>query len=168
MAKKRKNPFGNLISIAPPEFPEEKPFEIPDERYRKLVESFVKKHLRPASLEWNPRNAAEIAARVERGRSRCAECKEIINNYRPALDKKTGNPLLDKRGNPKRTKNFHMDHIQPVQPVGREISLIEWIFRLLCPQENFQLICIPCHEIKTQHENMLREVRKLLKPKKKK
>lgn len=131
-------------------------------RYRKKVETFVKQKLRGASLEWSARTEAEVAARVGRGLSQCAECKEVIPNYRIKINKK-GEIQHDKYGREKRTKNFHMDHIKPVQPIGVEIDLTTWIFRLLCPKENFQLLCIPCHELKTQHENMIRDIRKKIK-----
>lgn len=116
-----------------------------DERYRKQVESFVKKHLRRASLQWKPRNEAIKNARVDRGLYKCAECGKSVG-----------------------PKQYHLDHHQPVQPIGYEIDLMTWIYRLLCPTENFHVLCIACHEVKTQHENLLRDVRKLLKPKKNK
>lgn len=121
-----------------------------DPKRIKQVTSFAKKHLRPASLEWPERNQAIADARTERGKIKCAHCGDIIPTYREVV----------KDGRIKKATNFHVDHIEPVQPIGVEIDLITWIYRLFCPKSNFQILCIPCHDVKTQAENTVRRIKK--------
>lgn len=111
----------------------------------KQVESFVKKALRRASLKWPDRNEAIKNARVSRGMYKCSHCKK--ESFGP--------------------KDGNLDHIQPVQPIGVEIDLITWIYRLLCDVSNWQWLCKNCHDNKTLHENLLREVKKVNNKKKK-
>jgi len=50
--------------------------------------------------------------------------------------------------------DVQVDHIQPVVPVDREIlSWDEYIERLFCGVDNLQVLCKPCHQIKTNDEN---------------
>lgn len=118
----------------PKESPESKDY---DAKYLKEVESFVKKHLRRVSLQWPARSEAVKLARKSRGFYECSECKTLVG-----------------------PKQYNLDHIEPVQPIGREIDLITWIYRLLIPVEQWQLLCVPCHDTKTDAENMLRDIRR--------
>jgi 5-methylcytosine-specific restriction endonuclease McrA len=46
-----------------------------------------------------------------------------------------------------------VDHIQPVVPTDHEIeSWDEYISRLFCDIENLQVLCKPCHQIKSNNE----------------
>lgn len=49
---------------------------------------------------------------------------------------------------------FHVDHIDPVIPLGGvEVSWHEYIQRLFFSgKDNLQLICAPCHRTKTNNE----------------
>lgn len=102
--------------------------------------SFVKKHLRRASLQWRPRSEAVKLARKERGRYECSSCKELFD--RPSLE---------------------VDHRETVVPLNTKINQsnkeIDWniyIPRLLCGTDNFRLLCRTCHEILTSSQNAMR------------
>ena len=50
-------------------------------------------------------------------------------------------------------KQVQVDHIQPVVPVDREVKdWNEYISRLFCNPDNLQVLCKPCHQIKTNDE----------------
>ena len=57
---------------------------------------------------------------------------------------------------------FHVDHIDPVIPIGREVSWDEYIERLFFSgRGNLQVLCTNCHSTKTKSETSLRaEVRR--------
>lgn len=51
------------------------------------------------------------------------------------------------------SKDIEVDHITPV--VDPVVGFVDWntfITRLYCPKENLQVICKPCHKIKTKEE----------------
>ena len=51
-------------------------------------------------------------------------------------------------------KDVQVDHIIPVIPVDREIKdWNEYIDRLFCDSSNLQVLCKPCHLIKSNEEN---------------
>lgn len=53
--------------------------------------------------------------------------------------------------------NIQVDHILPV--VDPDVGFISWdefIKRLYCPKENLQVLCKPCHAIKTKEEKQRR------------
>lgn len=53
---------------------------------------------------------------------------------------------------------IHVDHIDPVVPIDREITWHEYIQRLFFSGEgNLQAICSPCHKQKTKLENAQRK-----------
>jgi hypothetical protein len=50
-----------------------------------------------------------------------------------------------------------VDHIKPV--IDPKIGFVDWntyIFRLFCPSNELQILCKPCHGIKTKEENKIR------------
>ena len=62
-----------------------------------------------------------------------------------------------------RQANIQLDHIDPVVPLDKkriEMNLLEYIERkFLCPKQNFQVLCKPCHQAKTNQEKSTRMVR---------
>jgi len=107
--------------------------------------SFIKGGLRTLSRKWPPKYKAISLANVGRRfdpktgkdsyRYRCAACKEIF-----------------------KSAEVQADHIEPV--VDIEDGFIDWneyIKRLLCEHDNYQILCITCHAVKTSTE---REQRK--------
>ena len=61
---------------------------------------------------------------------------------------------------------IHIDHIDPVVPIGTAITDMTWdqyIERLFCDPKNLQALCTDCHNVKTQEENReRREIKKRL------
>lgn len=106
----------------------------------KLRNSFVRKKLRKASLQWPLRNEAVKKARKQRGKYECAGCGCLFDR-----------------------KKLHLDHIDPVVSLkgeakqeSGEYDWNQYVSRLLCKTDNFQLLCELCHEIKTVVEHGIR------------
>lgn len=93
-------------------------------------QKFLGRQLRKISYMWAPRNEALRAAKVSWGKYKCAECKEIYQR-----------------------KEVAIDHIEPVIATSGFENWDVYISRLFCPIENFQVLCKPCHKIKTTEEN---------------
>jgi 5-methylcytosine-specific restriction endonuclease McrA len=100
--------------------------------------TFVVASLRRASIRWPPRNEALKRGRVSRGLYKCSSCTEVFKK-----------------------KEVHLDHIVPViSPEHGFIGYDDFIERLFCDTEGFQLLCKKCHEVKTLVEDELRKVYK--------
>lgn len=98
------------------------------------LEHWLKNKLRRASYMWPPRKEAIVNARVERGKYKCNSCENIFG-----------------------PKEIQLDHINPV--INEEEGFVDWntyIERLFCSTELFQVLCKPCHEMKTFFENEIR------------
>ena len=55
----------------------------------------------------------------------------------------------------------HVDHIDPVVPIGTSFDDMSWdhfIERLFCEASNLQVLCADCHKTKTLAENRQRKV----------
>jgi len=68
-----------------------------------------------------------------------------------------------------KTTQVNLDHVVPV--VEPAVGFVDWntfIDRLFCDESNFQIICIPCHDIKTSLEDAQRPPRPPKTPKLKK
>jgi hypothetical protein len=103
--------------------------------------SFLKSILRNASIRWPPANEADKLATVERGKRKCNDCGGIFHY-----------------------KQVQRDHKEPVVPITGQVlqpsGEIDWnvyIDRLLCPVENFSILCLKCHQNKSFLENSLRQ-----------
>ena len=103
------------------------------------LDSWLKNQLRNVHQKWWAKNEAERLARVSRGNYQCAMCKSIV-----------------KRG------NYNMDHIDSVIPLNgmvmrppdfKRINFDIYIDRLFVLSDKYQLLCILCHNSKTQLEN---------------
>lgn len=113
----------------------------PDEERRKWIIASVRR----ASYRWVPRYKAKAAARIERGQYKCAACKGLFG-----------------------PKQISLDHIKPV--VDPHKGFIDWnnyIERLFCEEDGFQVLCKTCHSAKSKHENAIRRIVKKEKTKKK-
>ena len=100
--------------------------------------------LRRLSYQWPERKAAIKNARISRGKYKCNSCSG--ENFGP--------------------KDINLDHIIPV--IDEEQGFIDfntYIDRLFCDEDNFQVLCKPCHATKTFFEQ---EIRKQVKQEKKK
>lgn len=113
--------------------------------------------MRRASFRWPPRGQALKEARIRQienpktGRIcwtyRCAGCKlELF------------------------AKETKIDHIEPVVPIvsgvqeadvsirASALHLGSYVRRMLCEPQGFQVLCRPCHDIKTKRENEARRI----------
>jgi 5-methylcytosine-specific restriction endonuclease McrA len=92
--------------------------------------------LRRISYQWKARKDAKTAARISRGKYECNMCSEIHG-----------------------PKEICLDHIVPV--VDPNKGFTDWndyIEKLFCNEDGFQVLCKPCHDVKTQEENGKRKV----------
>lgn len=97
--------------------------------------TWVKGVLRSASFRWKPRGEALKAARVERGKYKCASCEELFG-----------------------PKEVELDHITPVvDPKKGFTTYDDYIEKLFCDVEGFAVLCSACHEAKTSIEDKMRE-----------
>ncbi len=102
------------------------------------VKSFVIRALRRSSLRWYARNACMKRAKKARNQYECAHCHNIFGR-----------------------KDVHLDHKEPViDPLKGFESFDIYIERLFVPETGYQLLCKPCHEVKTQWENAVRVARR--------
>jgi len=104
-------------------------------RGKQNLNTFVKGLLRRGTFHWRARTEAMTAARVERGKYKCASCEDLFG-----------------------PKEVALDHIKPV--VDPKVGFTTWdsyIERLFCPAEDFQVICNACHDQKTMIEDAMRE-----------
>jgi len=96
--------------------------------------NFVKNTLRRASYRWKPRGEAEKLARVDRGLYKCAHCEGIF-----------------KRG------EVELDHVDPVIAIKEGFTnWDDFITRLFCDVDGYQMLCKGCHDAKTMIEDTLR------------
>ena len=98
------------------------------------LQSFLRWQLRKISLRWPPRSQALARARIERGLYRCEGCKEE-----------------------RRSKEVAVDHIVPVVSEDGFQDWNTFIERLFCSVDMLQVLCHPCHDIKTKAENLVRK-----------
>ena len=106
------------------------------------LKKLLSRKLRQICYMWAPRTEALRAAKVGWGKYVCADCLETCPR-----------------------KEVAIDHIEPVVPVTGWVNWDDEINRLFCKKEGFQILCKPCHKIKTNKENAERRIhRKAAKP----
>lgn len=89
--------------------------------------------LRRASLRWLARFEVIKESRVDRGKYMCVKCKQQVGS-----------------------RDFHIDHKKPVIPVTGFDDWNGFIERLFCNKTGLQLLCKPCHKLKSNKENKKR------------
>lgn len=108
--------------------------------------SFVVSALRKASQKWPPAWEALANARVSRGLYRCAGCGVVGPQYLPS-EKKGG----------KRKNNAVRDHEPPVVDTAKGFTTWdEYIDRMFCELEHFQILCYKCNKEKCDEERAQR------------
>lgn len=106
----------------------------------KKEQEWLKRELRRISYKWPARKEALKAARVSRGKYICAICLE------DSIDALYG------------PKEINLDHIDPViDPLDGFIDWNNYIDRLFCPEDNWQVLCKHHHDVKTRIENEVRK-----------
>lgn len=110
----------------------------------KELKRFLIPKLRSASYRWKYRSEAIKAARVSRGLYRCALCD--------SKDLKKG--------------DFAVDHTFPVVDLsGWDGNWHTYITRMFVYTTSWQILCHPCHDIKTDMETQIRKIRREAKKK---
>ena len=107
--------------------------------------SFVTSALRAASRRWPPKYKALKEAFV--GRKVNAKTGKLAMHYKCAECKKLYVAT-----------DVQVDHIKPVvDPKKGFVSWDSFIDRIFCEIENLQVMCKPCHKIKTDQEKLERK-----------
>lgn len=98
---------------------------------------FIISALRSASNRWPPKYEAKKAAKLRYGVYQCAGYKTEPHEARAS--------------------QVQIDHIIPVvDPVTGFSTWDNFINRLFCEAENFQLLCLDCHKRKSKDEKDIR------------
>jgi hypothetical protein len=103
------------------------------EAFDKFRNNFAMASLRRATYRWPYGHMAMSRQRVERGFYKCEVCKEVFG-----------------------PKEINKDHIEPVIPVTGKKSWDETIERMFVKSSGYQILCLTCHDNKTQIENQMR------------
>lgn len=100
------------------------------------LKSFLIPILRRGTYRWKERTAALKAARKDRGIYECALCKGLFKQ-----------------------KETVLDHINPVvDPKTGFTNWDDYINKMFCDADGYQVICKSCNEAKTTLENELRKM----------
>jgi 5-methylcytosine-specific restriction endonuclease McrA len=104
-------------------------------RGKQNLNTFVKGLLRRGTFHWRARTEAMTAARVERGKYKCASCQDLFG-----------------------PKEVDLDHRHPVvDPKTGFTTWDDYINRLFPPADQWDVLCKQCHENKTLIEDKMRE-----------
>jgi len=109
--------------------------------------SFIRSALRKAWVRWGPNNDLKKKARVEKGKYRCEGYQRRAHTV-PVSLKVDG----------KRKNNVFTDHIIPVvDPATGFTTWDDFIQGLFCEEDNLQILCKACHDLKTEDERLIRK-----------
>lgn len=113
-------------------------------KYKRIIDpvkhfnNWMRNVLRRTFFRWRERTGALHAAKIARNEYKCAICSKIFSH-----------------------KEIRVDHIDPV--VDPKIGFVNWdtyITRLFCKKEDLQILCISCHQIKSNREKDERKLAK--------
>jgi hypothetical protein len=106
--------------------------------------------LRGISFRWPGRKIAMNKVRVEKAEltSKGLPKKKPSVWYKCEHCGVLGKPAKNKAGHPR----MWVDHKDPVVPLDRYPSWSEYVERLFCSPNNFEVLCDDCHYIKSQAE----------------
>lgn len=110
------------------------------------LKTFLIQGLRRLSYRWPGRYNSLKLARISRGQYSCNICKGVFGNREIVADHKS--PVID--------------------PKEGFTTWDNYINRMFVDETGFQILCKPCHKIKTQEENSSRVRKKRTKKRKKK
>jgi 5-methylcytosine-specific restriction endonuclease McrA len=111
--------------------------------------TFVKNALRQASRKWAPNQTIKKKANVARGVYECAECKRHV-------------PLTVRIG-ANRKNNIFIDHINPIVDPNKGFEGFDkFVENLFCEEDNLQVLCGECHDIKSLAERVQAKERRRL------
>lgn len=96
----------------------------------------VRQYIRQASVFWKEKDVAMNNAKIGKNMYLCSACCGIFKRDEVSLD-----------------------HIEPVVPVETGFTTADsFVFRSLCPNKSYQVMCKLCHNKKTKEETQLRAV----------
>lgn len=103
------------------------------EAFKKFRDNFAMQALRRATYRWPYGHMAMGRQRIERGFYKCESCGQAFG-----------------------PKEINKDHIEPVIPVTGKKSWDETIERMFVKSDQYQILCLVCHDSKTAVENQMR------------
>lgn len=109
--------------------------------------SFIKSALRSASVRWPPRYTALADAFV--GSKINTKTGRMAKHYK--CNSCSGEFPL---------KEVQVNHILPVVPVEGFSTWDDVISRMFCEQDGLEVLCVPCHKLRTAEENADRKKHK--------
>ncbi len=95
---------------------------------------FIRSTLRSGFTRWGPKHQAKKDAKVAYNSYQCAACNELFTN-----------------------KEVEVDHIVPAGSLKTFDDLPEFVERMFCEADGFQVLCKPCHQLKTNAERAARK-----------
>lgn len=95
---------------------------------------FIRSSLRSAFTKWGPKHAAKKLAKVAYNQYECFECGSIFAS-----------------------KEVEVDHIVPAGSLKTFEDLPGFVERMFCEADGFQVLCKPCHKVKTNAERTARK-----------
>ena len=108
------------------------------------IKSFIISVLRTGARRWPPKH--ECLQDAYTGQKLNPKSGRMAKHYRCAACQQEFT-----------SKDVEVDHISPVVSVEEGfIDYNTFIERLFCTKENLQVLCIPCHRLKTKQEKKLR------------
>ena len=109
--------------------------------------SFIKSGIRSLTRKWKPMFDALKDAATEKKVN--AKTGRIAQHYKCAHC-----------GGQFPVKEVAIDHIEPIVPIAGFTTWDDVISRALCEKSGFQVLCKPCHLIKSKEENEQRKQHK--------
>jgi hypothetical protein len=91
--------------------------------------SFIRSALRHAFTKWGPKHEAKRLAKQAYNQYECAACREVFTN-----------------------KEVEVDHIEGAGSLKTFDDLPGFVERMFCEVDGFQVLCKPCHQLKTNEE----------------
>jgi len=98
--------------------------------------SFITSLLRSGSRRWPPKYQALANARTDK-------------RVNPASGRIAQHFKCNHCGGEFVAKSVQVDHIKPM---GKDRTWDDFINELFCETDNLQVLCVPCHKIKSQQE----------------
>lgn len=99
--------------------------------------SFIRSALRQKSRWWKPITECKMKARrAYKGPSKRQKFEYQCNNCKAWFPE----------------KQINVDHIQPAGSLNCKEDLAGFVERLFCEQDNLQVLCESCHDVKTKLE----------------
>ena len=90
---------------------------------------FIRSALRSAFMKWQPKHEAKRLSKIAYNQYECASCKGVFAN-----------------------KEVEVDHIVPAGSLKTYEDLPGFVERMFCEPDGFQVLCKPCHQLKTNQE----------------